>query len=81
MNYGAAAGVNIPVIASPVVFAELDGFSVPTAKTFKKTGLYMSSGVRLGRRVSPGFAVQLPIYGPDRKIDRFSYKFDLQVRF
>ncbi|MGD9652653.1 MAG: DUF3943 domain-containing protein [Candidatus Dadabacteria bacterium] len=81
VDYGAAAGVNIPVIASPVVFAELDGFSVPTAKTFKKSGLYMSSGVRLGRKVSPGFAVQLPLYGPDKKIDRFSYKFDLQVRF
>ena len=81
VGYGAAVGVNIPVAASPVVFAELDGFSVPTATTFKKTGLYMSSGVRLGRRVSPGFAVQLPLYGPDEKIDRFSYKFDLQVRF
>ncbi|MCL4243548.1 MAG: DUF3943 domain-containing protein [Candidatus Dadabacteria bacterium] len=81
VDYGAAAGVNIPVAASPVVFAELDGFSVPTAKTFKKNGLYASSGIRFGRRVSPGFAVQMPLYGPDKKIDRFSYKFDLQVRF
>lgn len=81
IDFGAAAGVNIPVVTSPVVFAELDGFSVPTAKTFKKTGLYMSSGVRFGRKVSPGVSFQLPVYGPDKKIDRFSYKFDLQIRF
>ncbi len=81
VDFGAAAGVNIPVVTSPVVFAELDGFSVPTARTFKKTGLYMSSGVRFGRRVSPGVSFQLPVYGSDKSIDRFSYKFDLQIRF
>jgi len=81
VDFGAAAGVNIPVVTSPVVFAELEGFSVPTARTFKKTGLYMSSGVRFGRKVSPGVSFQLPVYGPDKRIDRFSYKFDLQVRF
>jgi hypothetical protein len=81
IDYAAAAGVNIPVIASPVLFAEFNGYSLLTADTFEKTDLFMTGGVRFGRKYSPGFAMQFPLTGPDKSIDRFSYLFDFQVRF
>ena len=81
MNYSAATGVNIPVPASPVLFAEFNGYSLLTADTFKKTDLFVTTGVRLGRKYSPGFAMQFPLTGPDKSIDRYSYMFDFQVRF
>jgi len=80
LNYGTAAGVNIPAPASPVLFAELNGYSLLTADTFKKNDLFVTSGVRFGRKYSPGFAVQFPIAGVDKRIDRWSYIFDFQVR-
>lgn len=80
LNYGTAAGVNIPAPASPVLFAEFNGYSLLTTDTFKKNDLFVTSGVRFGRKYSPGFAVQFPVYGADKSIDRFSYMFDFQVR-
>lgn len=80
LKYGAAAGVNFPAPASPVLFAEFNGYSLLTADTFKKNDLFVTSGVRFGRKYSPGFAVQFPVYGADKSIDRFSYMFDFQVR-
>ena len=81
VNYAAAVGANIPVIASPVLFAEFNGYSFLTADTFKKTDMFVTSGARFGRKYSPGFAVQFPVYGVDKAVDRWSYMFDLQVRF
>ncbi len=81
INYSAVTGVNIPVIASPVLFAEFNGYSALTADTFKKTDLFVTTGVRLGRKYSPGFAMQFPLTGPDKSIDKYSYMFDFQVRF
>jgi hypothetical protein len=43
--------------------------------------MFVTGGVRFGRKFSPGFAMQIPVYGADRDIDRFSYMFDFQVRF
>jgi hypothetical protein len=81
VDYSAAAGVNFPVIASPVLFAEFNGYSFLTADTFKKTDMFVTSGVRFGRKFSPGFAVQFPVYGVDKDVDRYSYMFDFQIRF
>ena len=81
LNYGASAGANFPVIASPVLYAEFGAYTTLTADTFQKNDMFMTSGVRFGRKFSPGFAMQLPVYGADRDIDRFSYMFDFQIRF
>lgn len=81
LNYGAAAGANFPVIASPVLYAEFGSYTTLTANTFQKNDMFMTGGVRFGRKFSPGFAMQFPVYGADKDIDRFSYMFDFQVRF
>ena len=81
VNYVASAGANFPVVGSPAMFAEFNGYSLLTADTFEKNDMFMSSGVRFGRKYSPGFLVQFPVYGVDKDVDRFSYLFDFQIRF
>lgn len=81
VNYGASVGANIPVIASPVIYAEFDGYSLLTSDTVGKTSTFVSSGVRLGRKFSPGFAIQVPLSGPDSDVSKLSYLMDFQVRF
>ena len=81
VNYGASIGANIPVLASPVIYAEFDGYSLLTADTGDKTSLFISSGVRLGRKFSPGFGIQLPVSGPDSDVAKLSFLADFQVRF
>jgi hypothetical protein len=81
VNYGASAGANFPVIASPVLYAEFGAYTTLTADTFEKNDMFMTSGVRFGRKFSPGFALQFPVAGVDRDIARYSYMFDFQIRF
>jgi len=81
VNYGASIGANIPVIGSPVLYAEFDGYSLLTADAGDKTSLFVSSGVRLGRKFSPGFGIQLPVSGPDSDVAKLSFLADFQVRF
>ncbi len=81
INYGAAIGANIPVFASPVLYAEFDGYSLLTSDTEGKTSTFASSGVRLGRKFSPGFGIQLPLSGPDSDVSKLSFLMDFQVRF
>jgi len=81
VNYGASIGANIPVIASPVLYAEFDGYSLLTSDSRDKTSLFVSSGVRLGRKFSPGFGIQLPVSGPDSDVAKLSFLADFQVRF
>jgi len=81
VNYGASVGANIPVIASPVIYAEFDGYSLLTSDTEGKTSTFASSGVRLGRKFSPGFAIQFPLSGPDSEVSKLSFLMDFQIRF
>jgi len=81
VNYGASIGANIPVIASPVIYAEFDGYSLLTSDTVGKTSTFVSSGVRLGRKFSPGFGIQVPVSGPDSDVSKLSFLMDFQVRF
>ena len=81
VNYGASAGANFPVIASPVLYAEFNAYTCLTADTFEKNDMFVTSGIRFGRKFSPGFAVQFPVAGVDGDIDRYSYMFDFQIRF
>jgi hypothetical protein len=81
VNYGASIGANIPVVASPVIYAEFDGYSLLTSDTLGKTSTFVSSGVRLGRKFSPGFAIQVPVSGSDSDVSKLSFLMDFQVRF
>ncbi|HVY55462.1 MAG TPA: DUF3943 domain-containing protein, partial [Thermodesulfobacteriota bacterium] len=69
LNYGASAAANFPVIASPVLYAEFGAYTCITADEFQKNDMFVTGGVRFGRKFSPGFAMQLPVYGADKDID------------
>ncbi len=81
LKYHAAVGANIPIPTSPVLFAEFNGYSQLTADTFGKNDYFFTSGIRLWKKYSPGFAVQLPMSGPSTDVARISYLFDFQLRF
>ncbi|MCH7518985.1 MAG: DUF3943 domain-containing protein [Candidatus Dadabacteria bacterium] len=80
--YGAAAGVNVPIpIITPIVFLEFDGYTLPTDDTSGKTDLFVTPGIRFGKKISPGFAVQIPVEGPTSDIAKIDFIFDFQIRF
>ena len=80
--YGAAAGVNVPVdILSPTIYVEFDGYTLTTDDTNGKTDLFVTPGIRFGKRISPGFAVQVPVEGPTSDIADIDFIMDFQLRF
>lgn len=80
-NYAATVGANFPIILAPVLFAEFNGYTQPTADTFEKTDLFFTGGFRFGRKFNPGFGVQVPLHGPDEEISKVGFIIDFQVRF
>ncbi len=81
-DYSAAAGVNVPIeLISPTVFVEFDGYTLTSDSIDRKTDLFVTPGIRFGKRFSPGFAVQFPVAGHTTDIAEASFIFDLQLRF
>lgn len=81
IKYGAAAGLTFKVPTSPLLFVEFDGYTVPTATSAKKTDTFITSGVRFGKKFSPGIAVQIPLSGSTSDIADASFIADVQLRF
>ena len=81
LKYSTAVGAILPNSFKPTIFAEFNGYSLLTADTFDKTDLFITTGIRLGNRFNPGFAVQIPISGPTDDIARFSYMIDFRINF
>ncbi|MGB2691203.1 MAG: DUF3943 domain-containing protein [Thermodesulfobacteriota bacterium] len=82
LNYGAAAGVNVPIkIIDPTIFFEFDGYTLTSDDNNRKTDLFITPGIRFGKRISPGFAVQVPVVGPTSDIAEVNFIFDFQIRF
>ncbi|MEW6144051.1 MAG: DUF3943 domain-containing protein [Thermodesulfobacteriota bacterium] len=82
VNYHAAAGLNVPMTGSPILYCEFDGYSITTYDgAGGGTDLFISPGIRFGRKISPGFTVQIPVYGPTDDIANADYVFDFQLRF
>jgi len=82
LNYGAATGVNIPIrILDPTIFFEFDGYTLTSDDSNRKTDLFVTPGIRFGKRISPGFAVQVPVAGPTSDIADVDFIFDFQIRF
>ena len=80
--YGAATGVNVPIpLITPIVFLEFDGYTLPSGDTGGKTDLFVTPGIRFGKKISPGFAVQIPVEGPTSDIAEVDFIFDFQLRF
>ena len=82
INYGAAAGVNVPIkIIDPTIFIEFDGYTLTSDDANRNTDLFLTPGIRFGKRISPGFAVQIPVEGPTSEIAEVDFIFDFQIRF
>ncbi|MEQ9619565.1 MAG: DUF3943 domain-containing protein [Deltaproteobacteria bacterium] len=81
IGYQAAVAVNVPMPASPVVYFEFDGFTITTDDTSDKTDLFITPGIRFGKKYSPGFAVQFPVEGPTTDVSDVDFILDFQLRF
>ena len=82
LYYGAAGGVNVPIkLITPTVFVEFDGYTLTSDNIDRKTDLFITPGIRFGKRISPGFAVQFPVAGPTSDIAEADFIFDFQIRF
>ncbi len=82
INYHAAAGLNVPMTGSPIVYFEFDGYTFTTYDgTGGGTDLFITPGIRFGRKISPGFSAQIPVYGPTKSVAEADYVFDFQLRF
>lgn len=82
INYHAAAGLNVPMTGSPIVYCEFDGYSITTYDgAGGGTDLFLTPGIRFGKKYSPGFSAQLPVYGPTKDIADADFVFDFQLRF
>ncbi len=81
-KYNSAAGYYLPVeFLNPILFTEFNGITQFSADTFDKTDLFLSGGIRLGKRFSPGFSVQVPVKGSSNDNVDYSYVIDLKIRF
>jgi len=82
INYHAAAGLDVPMVGSPIVYCEFDGYTITTYDgAGGGTDLFLTPGIRFGEKYSPGFAAQLPVYGPTKNIADADFVFDFQLRF
>ncbi|MGH7850845.1 MAG: hypothetical protein ACREOP_11140, partial [Thermodesulfobacteriota bacterium] len=82
INYHAAAGLDVPMVGSPIVYCEFDGYSITTYDgEGGGTDLFLTPGIRFGEKYSPGFSAQLPVYGPTKSIADADFVFDFQLRF
>lgn len=81
IKYATALGANVPVVASPCLFVEFNGYTLVTANTIEKTDIFLTPGLRFGKRYSPGFGVQIPLAGRSEDIANASFIVDFQVRF
>jgi hypothetical protein len=81
IKYSSAVGAEIPVLASPALFVEFNGYTLVTANTIEKTDIFLTPGLRFGKRYSPGFGVQIPLTGRSADIANASFIVDFQVRF
>lgn len=82
LDYGVAGGVNVPIkLITPTVFVEFDGYTLTSDNIDRKTDLFITPGIRFGKRISPGFAVQFPVAGPTSDIAEANFIFDFQLRF
>ncbi|MBI2486659.1 MAG: DUF3943 domain-containing protein [Deltaproteobacteria bacterium] len=81
IKYASAVGAEVPVLASPSLFVEFNGYTLVTANTIEKTDIFLTPGLRFGKRYSPGFGVQIPLTGRSADIANASFIVDFQVRF
>jgi hypothetical protein len=81
INYGTAFGVSTSFPTSPSLFVEFNGYTLLSASSVGKTDIFLTPGVRLGKRYGPGLGIQIPITGPTADVTNASFIFDFQGRF
>lgn len=82
IKYNSAIGVNVPMeFFNPIFYSEFNGITNFNNDIYKKTDMFISGGVRLGKRFAPGFSVQFPIKGTSNDNTQVSYLIDLTMRF
>lgn len=81
IEYGTAIGATLPLLTHPTLFCEFTGYTFVSSYKMERTDLFITPGLRLGKRFSPGFGVQIPLSGFDSNAANASFIVDLQLRF
>ncbi len=81
IEYGTAIGATLPLLTHPTLFCEFTGYTFVSSYKMERTDLFITPGLRLGKRLSPGFGVQIPLSGFDSNAANASFIIDLQLRF
>ncbi len=81
IKYALAAGANFPVIFEPLLYTEVNGYTLFTSDKSDKTDIFLTTGIRFGNRISPGIALQFPLTGETSELVDISYIMDLRLYF
>jgi len=81
IKYGTAIGAEIPLRTSPSLFVEFNGYTLASSSRVERTDVFLTPGVRFGKKYSPGFGVQIPLAGSSADIANTSFIVDFQARF
>ncbi|HSE83704.1 MAG TPA: DUF3943 domain-containing protein [Thermodesulfobacteriota bacterium] len=81
IKYGTAMGLETSLPVSPHFFVEFNGYTILSASSIEKTDLFLTPGVRLGKKWSPGFGIQIPVTGASADIAKAGFIVDFQARF
>ncbi len=81
IKYGTALGFSTCIPTTPTFFVEFEGYTLATSAGTKKNDLFITPGVRLGKKYSPGFGLQIPLTGESADIAKVDFIIDFQARF
>jgi hypothetical protein len=81
IKYGSAIGANVPIPTFPSFFVEFNGYTLLSTRGVEKTDVFLTSGVRFGKKYSPGFGIQIPLAGTASDIAKAGFMVDFQARF
>lgn len=81
IKYGTALGLSTCLPTTPLFFVEFEGYTLASSNQGKKNDLFITPGVRLGKKYSPGFGIQIPLTGETADIAKLDFIIDFQARF
>ena len=81
IKYGTALGLSTCIPTKPTLFVEFEGYTLASSNQGKKNDLFITPGVRLGKKYSQGFGIQIPLTGETADIAKLDFIIDFQARF
>ncbi len=81
LKYGVSLSLALPINIAARVSAEFSGNRIISMKSGNKNNSYFTTGIRLGRFLSPSVALQIPVSGHDDNTVSQTVITEIQLRF